>query len=340
MIWRDTWTRMSGRHRRGEPVMPVPPRPWDVAKQAAARQLDLIEPAWTVWYGLSARRFYAVATWPAPEPLIVQARTADELCDLMREAEQATPSPTWLVPDGPAQPSPNRPVTGEPAQPSPARLVPTRPAQPPPPSLTAPAPAPSTADRPGPARRTPPPLLPIPPAHTSPPPRGAPMPVTPDGLRTVCWDLPHDPSAVGEARGMVRETLTRWALPSLADDVVLVVGELLANAITYGDPPVRLSVWAGTDELCVRVTDHGPDRPRHLDLGVEAAHGRGLTIVEALADASGVTPLPDTPGKTVWARWRLFSPAANPSHTTSPPGHRAHRGTLSLPGPERNDRPR
>lgn len=41
---------------------------------------------------------------------------------------------------------------------------------------------------------------------------------------------------------MVRETLTRWALPSLADDVVLVVGELLANAITYGDPPVRLSV--------------------------------------------------------------------------------------------------
>lgn len=222
MIWRDTWTRMSGRHRRGEPVMPVPPRPWDVAKQAAARQLDLIEPAWTVWYGLGARRFYAVATWPAPEPLIVQARTADELCDLMREAEQATPSPTWLVPDGPAQPSPNRPVTGGPAQP----------------------------------------------------------------------------------------------------------------------PPVRLSVWAGTDELCVRVTDHGPDRPRHLDLGVEAAHGRGLTIVEALSDASGVTPLPDTPGKTVWARWRLFSPAANPSHATSPPGHRAHRGALSLPGPERNDRPR
>lgn len=303
---------MNGRHRRGEPVMPVPPRPWDVAKQAAARQLNLIEPAWTVWYGLGARRFYAVATWPAPEPLIVQARTADELYDLMREAEQATPSPTWLVPDGPAQPSPS------------------------PPSPTASA----TADRPGPTRRTPPPLLPIPPAHTSSPPRGAPMPVTPDGLRTVCWDLPHAPSVVGEARGMVRETLTRWALPSLADDVVLVVGELLANAITYGDPPVRLSVWAGTDELCVRVTDHGPDRPRHLDLGVEAAHGRGLTIVEALADASGVTPLPDTPGKTVWARWRLFSPAANPSPTTSPPGHRAHRGTLSLPGPERNDRPR
>ncbi|MGW4422177.1 ATP-binding protein [Streptosporangium sp. NPDC004631] len=166
------------------------------------------------------------------------------------------------------------------------------------------------------------------------------MPVTPDGLRTVCWDLPHDSSVVGKARGMVREILTRWALPGLADDVVLVVGELLANAITYGDPPVRLSVWAGTDELCVRVTDHGPDRPRHLGLDVEAVHGRGLTIVEALTDASGVIPLPDTPGKTVWARWRLFSPTATPSHTTSPPGDRAHRGTLSLPGPERNDKPR
>ncbi|OUC81620.1 hypothetical protein CA984_41810 [Streptosporangium minutum] len=102
--------------------------------------------------------------------------------------------------------------------------------------------------------------------------------------------------------------------------MVLVVGELLANAITHGEPLVRLSLWAGADELCVRVTDHGPGQPRHLDLGVEAVHGRGLTIVAALADDSGVIPLPDRPGKTVWARWRLPHRNLIPSgeHGTTP----------------------
>ncbi|MER7212281.1 MULTISPECIES: ATP-binding protein [Streptosporangium] len=84
----------------------------------------------------------------------------------------------------------------------------------------------------------------------------------------------------------------------MTDDVVLVTGELPAKAVTHGEPPVRFSLWLGAGELRVRVTDHGPDRPRHLDLEVEAVHGRGLSIVDALADASGVTPLPDPPGKT------------------------------------------
>ncbi|WP_424528339.1 ATP-binding protein [Sphaerisporangium viridialbum] len=131
------------------------------------------------------------------------------------------------------------------------------------------------------------------------------MPETPDGPRTVGWDVPDDLSMVGKTRGMVKDILTTWAFENLADDVVLVVGELLANAITYGRPPVRLSMSAGADGLCVEVTDHGPERPHHLHLGIEAIHGRGLTIVEALAHEAGVTPLPDIPGKTVWGRWRL-----------------------------------
>ncbi|MER5645339.1 hypothetical protein [Streptosporangium sp. NPDC002524] len=44
-------------------------------------------------------------------------------------------------------------------------------------------------------------------------------------------------------------------------------------------------------------------QPRHLALDTEAVHGRGLAIVAALAHDHGVTPLPDRPGKTVWARW-------------------------------------
>ncbi|WP_405145076.1 ATP-binding protein [Sphaerisporangium sp. NBC_01403] len=248
-------TRRRGRHRHGVAVTEARPRRWDLAKRVTAQHLDQIEPGWSIWYGIGARRFYAAATWTTPEPLLVQGRTVEELRGLMREAEQPTPV---------SHPSPRTPR----------------------------------------------------------PSRGVPMPETPGGLRTVCWDLPHDLAIVGTTRSMVNATLSSWALQDLADDVVLVVGELLANAIGYGKPPVRLSLWAETGELCVRVTDHGPEQPRHLDLGIDADHGRGLTIVDALAHETGITQLPDTPGKTVWARWHLSPQAAEASTRPSVPDPR------------------
>ncbi|MGW4644624.1 ATP-binding protein [Sphaerisporangium sp. NPDC004334] len=227
-----------GRHRPGVARTLVPSRRWDAAERAAAQQLDQMEPVWAIWYGVGSRRFYAVATWPLPAPLVLQAGAADELRDLMREAERAV-----LF-----HPVPDHPTT------------------------------PAAADRLG--RRPFHPALP-----SRPPPDGAPMPPTRDGgLRTACWDLTDDLTMVGEARRAVKETLISWALPELTDDVVLAVGDLLANAVSYGEPPVRLSLWLGTRALCVRVTDHGSELPRHLDLDVEAVHGRGLTIVDALAD--------------------------------------------------------
>ncbi|WP_326825307.1 ATP-binding protein [Streptosporangium sp. NBC_01756] len=235
--------RRGGRHRRGLPAVQVRPAEWDVADRASAEQLDRLEPTWAVWYGVGTRRFYAVAAWPASGPLLVCARTAAGLRDLMRQAEQTSAS----------------------------NALNARPA----------------------LRRS---------EQT---PLGAPMPETPDGAQTVCWQLPHDLSVVGKARALVSETLAAWELPELADDVVLVAGELLANAIGYGEPVVGLALRTGDGELRVEVGDRGLDLPRRLDLGIEAVHGRGLAIVEALADDFGVTLFPDRPGKTVWARWHL-----------------------------------
>ncbi|MFC4530696.1 ATP-binding protein [Sphaerisporangium dianthi] len=254
--------RPRGRHRPGAAPAQVTPRPWDASERAAAEQLDQMEPVWAIWYGMGSRRFYAVATWPLPGPLLVQAGTADELRDLMRASEQAV-----LYRSGPDRAATR--VAG--------RLV--------------------SADRFA--------------RMGDPTTDGASMTPTRDGgLRTACWDLSDDLSLVGKTRAMVREVLATWALATIADDVILAVAELLANAMTYGKPPVRLSLWLSAEDLCVRVTDHGPELPRRLDLDIEAVHGRGLTIIDALADDAGVTLLPDGQGKTVWCRWRL--PADTP----------------------------
>jgi anti-sigma regulatory factor (Ser/Thr protein kinase) len=234
---------------------------WDITERAVAEQVDQMEPTWAVWYGVGSRRFHAVATWAVPQPLIVDARSAGELRDLMREAESAPPSLGSGVSHQPVQ----------------ARRIPV---------LTALSP------------------------------QGASMIETPDGLRTVSWDLPHDLAAVSKARHMASEILTAWGLGDLADDVVMVIGELLGNSISHGAPPIRLSLWATTGELSVRVTDHGPGTPRQLDLGLRADHGRGLPIVAALAGDFGVTPLADGPGKTMWARWRTLPARPHGARTT------------------------
>jgi len=54
-------------------------RAWDLDQRAEARRLAAQWPAWSVLYGAGSRCFYAIAAWPVPEPLILQARTAAEL---------------------------------------------------------------------------------------------------------------------------------------------------------------------------------------------------------------------------------------------------------------------
>ncbi|MEO3813280.1 ATP-binding protein [Sphaerisporangium sp. B11E5] len=131
------------------------------------------------------------------------------------------------------------------------------------------------------------------------------------GLHSVRWDLPHDPAVAGKLRGMVGDAVEGWGMRWVRDDVVSVVGELVANAFTHGEGPVRVSLWVDGERLWVGVTDHGAGRPRRLRLDVEAVHGRGMAIVAALADEAGVAPLADSPGKAVWACWRLKDGAAS-----------------------------
>ncbi|MFF3938003.1 SpoIIE family protein phosphatase [Streptomyces phaeofaciens] len=124
--------------------------------------------------------------------------------------------------------------------------------------------------------------------------------------------------APGTARDLVRATLVEWAglgLPGaeklaerLAEDAILVVSELVTNAVVHAGTDVGLlcRLEAGPEgcAVVVEVSDHHPSRaPR--DGSPEPPYeipeyGRGLRLVAALADAWGVTYRRGA--KTVWAR--------------------------------------
>lgn len=115
--------------------------------------------------------------------------------------------------------------------------------------------------------------------------------LTERGARLARW---HMASALAEV-GYGHESV-RW--------VEQVAAEMLANALRHGcvgaDSPAGLQVTAVDDGLLIEVTDRGPGVPQAAagELGGEC--GRGLFLVEMLADAWGVRKH-DGAGKTVWA---------------------------------------
>lgn len=78
--------------------------------------------------------------------------------------------------------------------------------------------------------------------------------------------------------------------PGLADDVRLLVSELVTNSVKYGgDGPIRLDALAGRAGVRIEVADGGaPRRPRLAPVGAERPGGWGLRLVEQLADRWGI----------------------------------------------------
>ncbi|MFE4989925.1 ATP-binding protein [Streptomyces mirabilis] len=124
--------------------------------------------------------------------------------------------------------------------------------------------------------------------------------------------LSPTPRSARLARLLATEWLRTWDLPhGITETAEHLVAELAANAATHGRLPgrdFRLALHATTDVLRIEVTDtRGDDLPCRQPPSTEAVSGRGLLLVEALADRWGVAHGP-VPRKTVWAELRLQEP--------------------------------
>nr|WP_307805099.1 SpoIIE family protein phosphatase [Streptomyces sp. VRA16 Mangrove soil] len=151
--------------------------------------------------------------------------------------------------------------------------------------------------------------------------------------------LPGNPLAPAAARRFVRAAFADWtelALPvapalsdRLTDDAVVVLSELVTNAVVHAgtnvdllcrmDPAAPDGTPAG---LVIEVTDHHPARAVRNDRGARPPdtpeYGRGLQLVASLAESWGITYRSGT--KTVWARLPVDDPGAALPDAPAVPG--------------------
>ncbi|MGC0315548.1 ATP-binding protein [Kitasatospora acidiphila] len=120
-------------------------------------------------------------------------------------------------------------------------------------------------------------------------------------------DLAHTTTT----RHALIDAVRSWQLPLSGDalgDLALCAGELIANAIEHAGAPCKVSAqWTGAT-IRVEVWDPSPHAPEMHQARNGDLSGRGLLLVDALAQRWGW--LPTQAGKTVW-----FECALTDTHT-------------------------
>jgi anti-sigma regulatory factor (Ser/Thr protein kinase) len=114
------------------------------------------------------------------------------------------------------------------------------------------------------------------------------------------WQLAADPSASGMARALTRSALAAWGLYGIAENVALLVDELVTTAVTHGRGPIelRLEIRDQAGLLHCEVAAAGPAAPRRREPGPGpgAESGPNVLLIEDLAsDHAGISCRP--------ARW-------------------------------------
>lgn len=96
----------------------------------------------------------------------------------------------------------------------------------------------------------------------------------------------------------MRQTLDAAGASDFEEGAVLLVSELVTNAVLHARAAPEITVRAGEGQVWIGVRDASPVTPAPKRYGIDAATGRGLQLVERIAARWGVHT--DDGGKTVW----------------------------------------
>lgn len=122
----------------------------------------------------------------------------------------------------------------------------------------------------------------------------------------VSIDVDNDAHGIQRARHEVEHFL-RSADEGVRSSAVLLISELVTNALMYGDPPVIAAVDQCGTEVRISVSDTGHDSP-FVRPSPDETGGFGLRIVDALCGRWGCDF--SRAGKTVWCELAAPSVAA------------------------------
>jgi anti-sigma regulatory factor (Ser/Thr protein kinase) len=119
--------------------------------------------------------------------------------------------------------------------------------------------------------------------------------------RSLRLALPPDVPAVRLARRATRDALAVWQLSHLEDTAVLLVSELVTNAVRHAmdTGAIGLELTIADSRLRVEVQDGDPSWRQMPGLADCDESGYGFVLVDSLADRWGLRRV--CAGKAVWA---------------------------------------
>jgi anti-sigma regulatory factor (Ser/Thr protein kinase) len=146
-------------------------------------------------------------------------------------------------------------------------------------------------------------------------------------------EIPPASTGIGAARRFAREQLEGWGLDGLVETTVLVISELVTNAILHGGRGAVLTLTADSARMRAEVRDGSASEPVMRSYSETATTGRGMVIVDALAAAWGSFPVDG--GKVVWFELETGQAAgkAPASSEASATRVEAQRGSSDLEQP-------
>jgi anti-sigma regulatory factor (Ser/Thr protein kinase) len=139
-------------------------------------------------------------------------------------------------------------------------------------------------------------------------------------------DLECELSSARRARLFFDAACTDWQLEVIRDDAMVVVSELVANAVVHAGTGCRVVLRYGARGLTIAVYDHAPDLALPLRPVTESQRGHGLFMVAALSLHWGLRR--GRGEKCVWAFLPATGAAAY-SHTIRTAAHDAVRVLLA-----------
>jgi anti-sigma regulatory factor (Ser/Thr protein kinase) len=122
--------------------------------------------------------------------------------------------------------------------------------------------------------------------------------------RSASVDLPPTVVSVPAARHVVLELLRAWDVPHDREDAALLVTELVANVVDHvgGEAHLTLELEASDEWLRIAVADGSSVRPIVRELSMDDPRGRGMRMIQAIADRWGADD--HHGGKRVWFELR------------------------------------